>query len=235
MSSTAVIVVLVAAVVAGLALAGGIVAVVVTVLRRQAAQDARPPAPVPAGWTAVGTDDSLVTRLGLDELFPGPVTATEVRTGTVGGFPVVVGVTPGRGWANERSSRTVTVHISGTDYTLCALRLPGALPSFNLLSESAAGRIATAAGLPDLDTESGDLNRERRIVSADDRLAHALLAPTVIAALQDGPADATLQVVGDQLVSFRKGRLDPAEVEARVAWLVRVASVIPAFVYDEQV
>ena len=69
-------------------------------------------------------------------------------------------------------------------------------------------------------------------MSADDRLAHALLAPTVIAALQDGPPDATLQIVGDQLVSFRRGRIDPVEVEARVAWLVRVASAIPAFVYD---
>jgi hypothetical protein len=182
----------------------------------------------------VGTDDGLVARLGLDELFPGPVTATEVRTGTVAGFPAVVAVTPGRGWASARGKTTVTVRISGTDYTLCALRLPGPLPSFNLLSESAAGTVATAVGLPDLDTEFGELNRERRIVSADERLAHALLAPTVVAALHDGPTDATLQIVGDQLVSFRKGRLDQAEVDVRLDWLTRVASAIPAFVYDEQ-
>lgn len=232
MSGAALIVI--GAVVAGIALAVAIVVVVLTVLRRQAAQDARPPAAVPAGWTGVGTDAGLVARLGLGELFPGPVTATEVRTGTVRGFPVVVGVTPGRGWANERGRTSITVRISGTDHTLCALRLPGPLPSFSLLSESAAGRLATAAGLPDLDTESGDLNRERRIVSADDRLAHALLAPNVIAALQDGPSDATLQVVGDQLVSFRKGRLDQAEVDVRLDWLVRVASAIPAFVYGEE-
>jgi hypothetical protein len=228
------VLVLLGAVVAGLALAGAVVVVVVTVLRRQQAEDARPTAPVPGGWTDVGADDGLVDRLGLRELFDGPVTATEVRTGTVGGYPVVVAVTPGRGWANERGKTNVTVRISGTSYTLCALRLPAPLPSFNLLSESAAGRIATAAGLPDLDTESGDLNRDRRIVSADDRRAHALLAPTVVAALQDGPPDATLQIVGDQLVSFRKGRIDAAEVDARVAWLVRVASAIPAFVYDTE-
>ncbi len=221
------VVVLIGAVVAALALAGAVVAVVVTVLRRQRAEDARPTAPVPEGWTDVGTDDGVVGTLGLRELFDGPVTATDVRTGTVGGYPIVVGVTPGRGWANERGKANVTVRISGTSYTLCALRLPGPLPSFNLLSES-------AAGLPDLDTESGDLNRDRRIVSADDRRAHALLAPTVVAALQDGPPDATLQIVGDQLVSFRKGRIDAAEVDARVAWLVRVASAVPAFVYDTE-
>jgi hypothetical protein len=229
-----VVVLVVGVVVAALALAAAVVAVVVVMMRRQEAQDARPAAPVPSGWTAVGTDDGLVARLGLGELFSDPVTATEVRTATVGGFPVVVAVTPGRGWANERAGRSVTVRVSGASYTLCALRLPGALPSFNLLSESAVGGLATAAGLPDLDTESGALNRDRRIVSADDRLAHALLAPTVIAALQDGPPDATLQVVGDQLVSFRKGRLDPVEVETRVRWLVRVASAIPAFVYGER-
>ena len=145
---------------------------------------------------------------------------------------VVAGVTPGRGWSNERARTSVTVRISGTSYTLCALRLPGRLPSFNLLSEGAAGRMATAAGLPDLDTELGELNRERRIVAADDRLAHALLTPSVISALGDGPADATLQVVGDRLVSFRRGRLDQSEVEARLAWMVRVASAFPAFVYD---
>ena len=213
-----------------LGLVVALVAVVVVLRNRQAVSV--PPEPVPAGWEAVGTDDTLVARLGLAELFPGPVTATDVRTTTLGGYEVVAGVTPGRGWSNERARTSVTVRISGTSYTLCALRLPGALPSFNLLSEGAGGRIATAAGLPDLDTELGELNRERRIVAADERLAHALLAPTVIEALRDGPADATLQVVGDQLVSFRKGPLVQAEVEARLAWMVRVASAIPPFVYD---
>ena len=134
------VLVLVGAVVAALALAGAVVAVAVTVLRRQRAEDARPSAPVPGGWTDVGTDDGVVGRLGLQELFEGLGHGDRgAGAARCGGYPVVVAVTPGRGWANERGKANVTVRISGASYTLCALRLPGPLPSFNLLSEGRGG------------------------------------------------------------------------------------------------
>lgn len=218
---------------------GAILLLVVGVVseRRVAARERRwsavPPAPVPPGWTDVGTDTTLVRRLGLADLFDRRPTATDVRTTTMGGYEVVAAVTPGCGWLNERRRSVMVVRVRVVSHTMCALRLPGPLPTFNLLSEGATGSgSATVLGMADVDTEFGRFNRSRRIVAADDRLAHALLTPSVIAALHDGPQDVTLQIVGDQLVSFRQGRLDQAEVEARLAWMVRVAAGIPAFVYD---
>jgi hypothetical protein len=194
-----------------------------------------PPAPVSPGWTDVGTDDRLIRRLGLRDLFGPRAVATDARTTTIGTYEAVAAVTSGSGWINERSRSLAIVRTEGS-HSLCVLRLPGPLPTFNLLSEGTSGsRFATGFGLGDVDTESGYFNRTRHVVAADDRLAHALLAPTVIAALQDGPQDVTLQCVGDKLVSFRLGRLDQAEVEARLAWMVRVADAIPAFVYDSDI
>ena len=191
-----------------------------------------PPSPVPPGWTDVGTDATLLRRLGLRELFDRRANATDVRTTTLGTYEVVAAVTSGSGWINERHGSMMVARVPDVSHTMCALRLRGPLPTFNLIGEGATGAMI---GEPDLDTEFGEFNRTRRVVAADDRLAHALLAPSVIAAMHDGPQDVTLQVLGDQLVSFRLGRLDQAEVETRLAWMVRVADAIPAFVYDEAI
>lgn len=56
----------------------------------------------------------------------------------------------------------------------------------------------------------------------------------MIAAMQDGPPETTLQIVGNQLVSFRRGTADPVELAERAAWLGRVADAIPAFVYQNR-
>lgn len=195
-----------------------------------------PPAPVPPGWTDVGGDNTLIRDLGLRVLLDRNATATDVRTTTIGTYEAVAAVTSGSGWLNGRRRPLMLVRVPDVSHTMCAPRLPGPLPTFNLLLEGASGsRSAAALGMGDVDNEFGAFNRSRRVVAADDRLAHALLAPSVIAAMHDGPRDVTLQVVGDQLVSFRLGGLDQVEVKARLAWMVRVAEAIPAFVYGSEI
>ncbi|MBT0993727.1 hypothetical protein KIN34_05440 [Cellulomonas sp. DKR-3] len=185
-----------------------------------------------AGWRWQGEGLDVLTRCGVVGV---DVTeAGAVLTRDLGGRTVVAARTSGRSWTVRRGSVTMTSRVSGAPYALCSVRLPAALPTIHLLREGAGGGLATAVGVPDVDTESGAFNEGRRVVSDDDRVAHAVLAPHVIAEVSAGPADATLQVVGDRLLSFRPGEPDLAELAARAAWLVRVADAIPGFVYDER-
>ncbi|QOR71875.1 hypothetical protein IM660_06335 [Ruania alkalisoli] len=218
----------------------GIAALAVVAALRGSGADRRSAADVaaaaqPAGWTYVGTDAAVLDRLRLRHLFPDARSArtSHVMHRQVAGRSAVACGTKGRGWSNEANRRRTRVTVSGSNHSMCTLELPGPLPTFNLLSEGRGGAAATSLGLlSDLDTESHEFNERLRVVTADDRLAHALLAPTVIAAMQDGPPQTTLQIVGNQLVSFRQGVPDPAELAARAAWLGRVAAAIPAFVYQ---
>ncbi|WP_028045798.1 hypothetical protein [Cellulomonas sp. URHE0023] len=192
--------------------------------------------PASTTWAAVGTDPGLIDRLGLGyEGLPGRIVATDVRTRVFEGYLALAAVVPERVWIDRPKKpffRLMGVSVAGT-HTLCALTLPGPLPTFNLLSEGRLGKLASGAGMRDLDTESAAFNDRRRVLAYDDRTGHALLAPNVVALMLDGPSDATLQIMGDQLVSFRRGELDPVEVEARLEWMVRIARAIPSFVYAD--
>ncbi|UFU05435.1 hypothetical protein [Ruania halotolerans] len=221
-------------------LGAGIAVVTIVVVLRNGRPDRRSAADVAAaaqaaGWTYVGTDPAVLERLGLRHLFAdtrSAKTAHVMYRRVAGGTAVACG-TKGRGWSNETTWTRTRVTSSGENNSLCTLELPGSLPTFNLLSEGPGGSVATSLGLlRDLDTESHEFNERLRVVASNDQLAHALLAPTVIAAMQEGPPETTLQIVGNQLVSFRTGFAEPAELAERAAWLARVAAAIPDFVYQ---
>lgn len=166
----------------------------------------------------------LLRRLGLAELVRG---ADGIVTWQEGGREVVAARTDGSAWRTQRGSWTMTSASTGIAYAMVAVPLPGALPSINVLGD---GVLATH-----LDVESAAFNDDRDIRTDDERVAHAVLSPRVIALLQELPDDATVQVVGDHLVSFRKMRTpDAAEVRARAAVLVRVAEAIPRFVFTDE-
>lgn len=217
--------------VALLGVGGAVVGVVVALrARRDGGRGVDRGQAAAAGWTWHGDGRPALDAAGVYGI--GAPGARGVMTARVGGRDVVVAATTGRGWQVRRGRVTVSSSISGLAYTLCAVRLPGPLPTVNLLAEGRGGGVASALGMPDVDTESGAFNRGRRVVADDDRTAHALLAPHVLEAVASGPDDATLQTVGDLLVSYRRGAPDLVEVTARTAWLVRVAQAIPAFLYD---
>jgi hypothetical protein len=214
-----------------LGVGGAVVGVVVARrARRDVGRGVDAAAAAAAGWTWHGDGRPALDAAGVHGI--GAPGARGVMTTRVGGRDVVAAATTGRGWQVQRRRVNVSSSISGLTYTLCAVRLPGALPTVNLLAEGRGGGVASALGLPDVDTESGAFNRARRVVADDDRTAHGLLAPHVVEAVASGPDDATLQTVGDLLVSYRRGAPELAEVTARTAWLVRVADAVPAFLYD---
>jgi hypothetical protein len=164
----------------------------------------------------------LLRRLGMAGLVR---TASEIRTWQVRGRDVVAARTDGRGWATDRERMSVTMRITGPAYSLVAVRLPAVLPTVNILRDGVLGDGHVS-------TESGRFNDERDIRTDDDRVAHAVLAPHVIELLQGLPEDLTVQIVGDHLISFRRGAPDQAETAERAESLVRVVEAIPEFVYD---
>lgn len=165
---------IIAAIVLGslLGVAGLVAAIVVAV--RSGRPDPRSTAEVTAaaqeaGWTYVGTDPGVLDRLQLRHLFPDArsATTTHVMHRQMAGRPAVACGTTGRGWSNETERMRTRVTVSGVNYALCTLELPGRLPTFNLLSEGPGGAAATSLGLlSDLDTESNTFNERLRVVAA---------------------------------------------------------------------
>ncbi len=163
----------------------------------------------------------LLQRLGIARLVR---RATGVVQWQVEGREALAARTDGRGWATTRGAWSTRATTSGLAHSLVAVRLPGPLPAINVLSEGVIGSH--------VDVESSGFNRARDIRTDDDRHAHAVLTPRVIALLQDLPEDLSVQVVGDHLISFRRGVPTAAEVLQRAALLAQIAAAIPAFVYD---
>lgn len=198
-----------------------VVAVVVSVRGRREAAN---PTDVVAGrppFQAGPDGPSLLRRLRMSGLV---ADATGVVTWQVRGRDAVAARTNGRGWAVSREHRRVTTTITGVTYTLVAVRLPGALPTINMLRDGVLGS--------NVDVESGAFNEARDIRTDDDRVAHAVLSPRVIALVQDLPEDMSVQVVGDHLISFRRGVPESTEVLQRAELLASIADAIPAFVYE---
>lgn len=168
---------------------------------------------------------ALLRRLGLAGLVRN---ASGITTWSQAGRNLTAARTDGRGWATSRGGGNIRIEtrltISGLSYSLVAVQLPAALPTINIVK---GGRIERS----DLDVESARFNSARDVMADDDQLAHAVLSPNVIALLQDLPKDLTVQIIGDQLISFRRGRPDPAEVRDRAATLIAIAEAIPDFVF----
>lgn len=191
------------------------------------------------GWEAYERDDDLFLRRGLAQLFDeetGHHVGPLLRA-VVGQNPpqeVIATQTTARGWVNTRGRVSTKVQVSGLRYTAYLVELPAALPTVNFLQEGRAGKAATALRLlRDQNTESHQFNEQRRVVAADDRLSHAILTPAVVDAVLSGPPKASLQIVGNYLVSFERGELTFERAVAGTAWLQRVVAGIPAFVFTD--
>ena len=191
------------------------------------------------GWEAYERDDDLFLRRGLAQLFDGETGhyVGPLLRAVVGQNPpheVIATQTSARGWVNTRGNVSTKVTVTGIRYSAYLVELPAALPTVNFLREGRAGKAATALRLlTDQHTESHQFNEQRRVVAADDRLSHAILTPAVVEAVLSGPAKASLQIVGNYLVSFERGQLTFERAVAGTAWLQRVAAGIPGFVFTD--
>ena len=207
------------------AVGGGLIAVIaaLVVVFRSSRADSAPSDVVPGRepFTAGPPGPVLLQQLGMAHLVR---EASGVVQWQVDGREAVAARTDGRGWAVTRERMMIQSTVTGPAHTLVAVRLPGSLPTINVLRDGIIGS--------NIDVESSAFNQARDIRTDDDRHAHAVLTPRVISLLQDLPEDLSVQVVGDHLISFRLGVPTSAEVLRRAHLLAQVVDAIPAFVYD---
>lgn len=188
-------------------------------LRRHAAVQAWARA---AGWTVVGEDRGLADRWRGTPFGGGAVRAREVLRGR---------------WAG-RSCVSFSCRRGGDDdgprrFHVVAMALPGRLPTLELTPEGAGDRVAKALGGRDLELESADFNREWRVRSSDDRIAHAVLTPRVMARLLERDARGlSLRFEGSDLVTWLPGDQDLDAIVHRLRLMGDLVAAVPDFVWQ---
>lgn len=207
------------------AVGGALVAVVAAVVLARRSSGSSADTDVVAGrapFAAGPPGPELLRRLGLTGLVR---RASGVVRWQTEGREALAARTDGRGWATTRGAWRTRSTTSGIAHSLVAVRLPGSLPTINVVGDG-----VTASHV---DVESSAFNQARDIRTDDDRHAHAVLTPRVIALVQQLPDDATVQAIGDHLISVRPGVPAADEVLRRATLLAQVADAIPAFVYED--
>lgn len=137
---------------------------------------------------------------------------------------------------DSKGSRSTTTHW----FTVVALVLPTWLPTLEVRPESAMHRVLGAVGIgEDIELESEDFNRAFRVSARDPKYASDVLAPRTMEQLLAGPRT-PWRIEGNTVLTWADGPLEPDVVEPRLAFVERVVSLIPAFVwkdhgYDPQV
>jgi hypothetical protein len=130
---------------------------------------------------------------------------------------------------DSKGNRSTTTH----SWTVCVVPMPGWLGSVQVMPESALDRMAGAVGLrTDIDLESEEFNRRFRVAADDPKLASDILTPRTMQYLIGVDAGAW-RTCGSDLVGFRQGRLDPADVVRTCSVLGQVQAGIPSFVWKD--
>ena len=130
---------------------------------------------------------------------------------------------------DSKGNRTTQTH----RYGVVVCPLPGPLGTVEVAPEDMFTRAAGAVGLVgDIDLESEEFNRRFRVRASDRKLASDLLTPRTMQFLVSLQSEAW-RVQGRHILSWRKGRLDPAEVVRTCAVLRRVVDGIPSFVWKD--
>lgn len=186
------------------------------------------------GWTFSAADP-----YGLDERWGGPPfgrgdsrAATNVITGAApGGYPLlafdykyVEHSTDSKG---NRTSTTYRV-------VVCVLRVPCALPALHVGKESMLTRIGSAIGIADIEFESEDFNRAFRVKCDDQKFASDVLNPRAMEMLLAHGRGIEWRFEGADMLSWRTGKLDIADLLQRVDLMCRVIQSIPTFVWKDR-
>lgn len=126
-------------------------------------------------------------------------------------------------------------HTTSTTYrfTVCALRLPVAVPRLELTSENVLTRLAGAFGFEDLELENEDFNRRFRVSADDRRFAYDVLHPRAMEQVLAWPA-LNLRLSGADALLWERGTCDPEHVLSRLAALSQVVDGIPAYVWADR-
>lgn len=155
--------------------------------------------------------------------------ADEVLVGTVGGRDLV---------AFSYSFRTSSTDAEGRvqqqthRFAVAALGLPAAVPLVELQAAGwAAGLLPRLLGRT-VELESEEFNRRYVLRTADPRLAYDLLPARSVQLLLDRPG-LRVRLLGSCAVSWEPGRLDPAELLARLDTMTALLDGVPARVWSD--
>lgn len=183
------------------------------------------------GWAYAGEDPRLV------EQWPGdPFGRGERRRAR----NVLTGQESGRAFTafdysyitrstDSKGNSSTTTHRFGVS----AVPLPAYLGRVQVSPEDLFTRAAGAVGLArDIDLESEAFNRAFRVRADDPKLASDILPPRTMEYLVSMRPEA-FRICGTHLLSWHKGRIDPAELVRTCAVLGRVIDGIPAFVWKD--
>lgn len=127
----------------------------------------------------------------------------------------------------------------GTDrdyhyYTVSAIAIGAHLPVIRLTPEGFGAKVVKAFGARDLEVESHAFNERWRVWTEQERVAHAILAPDMIAhLLKPEYEDFPLIIENGLLYTHRDGRQDLSDLYARLDPLVDMLAEVPDFVLAE--
>ncbi len=179
------------------------------------------------GWTYVGSDRSLVGRWRGAPFGTGSSRRTS---------EVVVGPWQGRQCVSFRYQFTTGSGKNRTTHTyhVVAMALPAYLPTLELTPEGVGARIAKAFGGQDIQFESEDFNRAWRVRAADERFAHAVVHPRLMARLLQGDARGlALRVEGTDVLCWAQGNPNLDGLARRLTVMAAVADAVPRFVWQD--
>ena len=182
------------------------------------------------GWTYLARDDSWCGRFDGSPFGQGESrTARNILSGAYEGAPMVAfDYSYETSSTDSKGNRTTTTH----RFAICALQLKAALPQLDLTPESALTRLAGHLGFADVELESEDFNRYYRVSARDPKFAYDVLNPRTMEALLARPA-LHMRLSGVDAVCWESGRLEPAELVARLSTLQLVIAGIPSFVWTD--
>ncbi|WP_328996689.1 hypothetical protein OG394_18765 [Kribbella sp. NBC_01245] len=129
----------------------------------------------------------------------------------------------------EQSSSVGTSGVRSGVRAAAVVELPGAVPALTVRREVAVDAVRGS----DLEVESGRFNAAFRVVADDDRFAHAVVNPRLMAYLLDHEGF-SVRLEGRALVVWRDGLVENGnELGALASYAAKVFELIPSFVYAD--
>jgi hypothetical protein len=183
------------------------------------------------GWTYFARDDSWCERFEGSPFGQGESRkAANILRGPHNGTEMVAfDYSFETSSTDSKGNRSTTTH----RFAVCALTLRAPLPGLELAPESLMSRLAGHLGFGDVELESEDFNRYYRVTADDPKFAYDVLNPRTMEALLARPA-LRMRLFGFDALCWDDGRLDPAELLARLSTLEVVIGGIPSFVWSDR-
>lgn len=178
------------------------------------------------GWQLAGRDDVWTGAFegepfgrGSSRRAEGVLTGTHVARDLVAfDYSFRTHSTDGAGQRQVRTHR----------YGVVVLRLPVPVP----LVELEASRLPRLFSRG-LELESEEFNARYRVRADDPRLAYDVLPSRTVQLLLERP-DLSLRLLGGVALSWRPGRLDPADLLVRLETMTAVLDAVPAWVWEDR-